>query len=89
MAQKTYVDPLLSQFALGYQNNSYIGDRIAPTVPVKKATGKFGSYGMDNLRIVSAVKGDDAESRRQLFRSDNRGNGLITRVESQGVQNFR
>lgn len=62
MANKTYVDPLLTQFSLGYRPLGFLSEKILPRLPVKKATGKVGSYGADNLRIVTTYKGDEAET---------------------------
>jgi len=56
----TYVSPLLTKISLAYKNESYIADQILPTVPVVKDTAQIATYGMDNLRIESALRAQGA-----------------------------
>lgn len=51
-----YVSPLLTKVSLAYKNEEYIADKILPTVPVVKDTAQIATYGMDNLRIESALR---------------------------------
>lgn len=55
-----YVSPLLTQISLAYKNEEYIAEQILPTVPVQKDTAQIATYGMDNLRIESALRAQGA-----------------------------
>jgi hypothetical protein len=56
----TYVSPLLSNVSIAYTNDEYIAEKILPVVPVQKDTAKIATYGMDNLRIESALRAQGA-----------------------------
>ncbi len=52
----TYVSPLLTKISLGYSNDNYIADELMPIIAVQKDTAQIATYGMDNLRIVEALR---------------------------------
>ena len=52
----TYVSPLLTNISLGYSNDNYIADKLMPVVSVQKDTAQIATYGMDNLRVVEAIR---------------------------------
>lgn len=56
----TFVSPLLSNISIAYRNEEYIAEKILPTVPVQKDTAQIATYGMDNLRIESALRAQGA-----------------------------
>lgn len=56
----TFVSPLLSNISIAYRNEDYIAEKILPTVPVQKDTAQIATYGMDNLRIESALRAQGA-----------------------------
>lgn len=44
-------DPILSNVSVKYTNETYIADRILPTLRVSKETGKYYIYDKSNLRV--------------------------------------
>ena len=52
----TYVSKVLTNISLGYRNDNYIAEKIMPAISVKKDTAQISTYGMDNLRIVKALR---------------------------------
>lgn len=49
---QVYVDPLLSNISIAYQNDSYIADAIFPEVQVSKLTGFYFKY--DKSKFIAA-----------------------------------
>lgn len=64
MINKTglFVNPLLTDHALAYTNENYISELIMPILRVKKDTAQIATYGMDNLRVVNAVRAQGANT---------------------------
>ena len=62
MTAKTYVDPLLANFAKGYRAFGHVNEQILPSWPVNKDTGKIADYPGDNIRLVTTIKGSDSET---------------------------
>jgi len=58
-----HVDSMLTAFAIQYRNAPFIADIICPRVGVKKATDKYPTYGKENLRWQSGLRGDKAPSK--------------------------
>lgn len=52
----SFVSPLLTTVSLAYRNADYISEKLMPTIPVKKDTAQIATYGMDNLRVVNAIR---------------------------------
>ena len=64
MINKTdlFVSPVLTNVSLAYRPGKLINEEIMPVVTVKKDTGKIATYGMDNLRIVEAIRAQGSNS---------------------------
>lgn len=53
-----FVSPLLTDHAIRYSQdaNAYIADKVFPVISVKKRRAQIATYGMDNYRIVEALR---------------------------------
>jgi len=58
----TYVSPLLTNISLGYRNDNYIADELMPVISVQKDTAQIATYGMDNLRVVEAIRSQGSKA---------------------------
>jgi hypothetical protein len=52
-ARQVATDKLLTQFSIGYRNQSLIAEMILPRLSVKKESGKYAKYGKDGLRLAA------------------------------------
>lgn len=71
---KTYTDKLLTDVAKGFRPHGHVNEIVLPTKNVRNITGKIANYPADNLRLISAVKGDEAETAVARMREEI-GNG--------------
>ncbi|HEY7418034.1 MAG TPA: hypothetical protein VH593_22830, partial [Ktedonobacteraceae bacterium] len=46
-----YVDPILTSFSVGYQDQQLYGDRILPETPVRTQSGKYNVFDRSNWMI--------------------------------------
>ena len=60
------VDKLLTNVSRGLFNekSQFIVDRILPVIPSAQSSGKIGSYGKENLRVVNDIMGGKGGARR-------------------------
>jgi hypothetical protein len=54
------VDPMLTNVAIGYQNDEYVAERILPYFDVKKQSGKHFVYDRGRFRTVDTLRGTGA-----------------------------
>jgi hypothetical protein len=59
-----YIDVALSNVAFGYRNGELIADKIFPTIPVSKQSGKVYKFGKDAFRLVDDLRQPGAVSNR-------------------------
>jgi len=57
------VDPMLTNVAIAYSNDTYIAGSIFPEVPVAKQSGKHFVYGKDRFRINDNRRGTGSNSK--------------------------
>lgn len=58
------VDPVLTNLALGYSNNEFVGERLMPFVWVDKETSKLPKFGKEAFKLYNTERGLRAESNR-------------------------
>jgi hypothetical protein len=58
------VDPVLTNLALGYTNNQFVGEKLMPFVSVDKETSKLPSFGKEAFKIYSTERALRAKSNR-------------------------
>ena len=61
---KAIVDKLLTQASNKYVPQGYVSEKLLANIPVAQSTGKFGSYGLDHLRIENTIVGGRGGFRR-------------------------
>lgn len=61
---KAIVDKLLTQASNKYVPQGYVSEKLLANIPVVQSTGKFGSYGLDHLRIENTIIGGRGGFRR-------------------------
>lgn len=57
-----FVSPLLTKTSLAYRNDNYISELIMPIINVQKDTAQIATYGMDNLRVVEAIRAQGSKA---------------------------
>lgn len=57
-------NPILSKFAIGYKNEGYIGDLVAPPVEVLQDTGTFYKLGKEGFYIYDTKRALRAEAKK-------------------------
>lgn len=72
--RSTYVDQLLTNVSVGYTNESYVAERLFPTVVVDKETGLYFVKDKENLRAPS-------DARRGEFSRSNRVSNLLSTAQ--------
>lgn len=58
------VDPVLTNLALGYSNNAFVGEHLMPFVPVDKEANKLPKFGKEAFKIYSTERALRAKSNR-------------------------
>lgn len=58
------VDPVLTNIALGYTNNEFVGEQLMPFVPVEKESSKLPKFGKEAFKLVNTERALRAESNR-------------------------
>ncbi len=51
---QVHIDQPLTNVSIRYANDSYIGEVVAPAIPIDKRSGKIFVYGEQNLKVVEA-----------------------------------
>ena len=64
---QVYIDPLLSDVSIAYQNPGYVSDIIFPEVQVKHRTGKFFKYDKSKFRIANDLRAPGERSSRVTY----------------------
>ncbi len=54
----------LTDISIRYNNSSYIGERLFPTVTVVKENDRFAVYDKANFRVEETTKGENSESNK-------------------------
>jgi hypothetical protein len=69
LVQNTYVDRILTQVSVAYKNdaNSFVAEKVFPTVMVEKRTGKYFTYDKANLRSVNSKRTGKAYAKEIEF----------------------
>jgi hypothetical protein len=57
-----YVDPILTNFSVGFQDQTLYGDQIFPMVPVRTQSGKYRVFDRSNWLIFPARREPGTES---------------------------
>ena len=65
--QARVIDPVLSTVAQGYSNKEMVGYVLFPRVPVKQRGGKIVTFGKEDFRLYSTLRGPGANTRRVQF----------------------
>jgi len=60
--QERMVDPVLTQFAFGYKNQSMIAEILLPRVDVDSEKGLYPKFGKESFQIYHSIRGLTAES---------------------------
>lgn len=58
------VDPVLTNVAIGYTNDTFIADQIFPVVPVKQQSGKHFVYDQGRFRVNETRRASGASSQK-------------------------
>lgn len=58
------VDPVLTNLALGYSNNEFVGMHLMPFVPVEKEANKLPKFGKEAFKIYNTERALRAKSNR-------------------------
>jgi len=66
-SQARVVDPILTEIALGYSNQDFVGDAIFPSVPVQQRGGKIISFTNDDFRLFTTARAPGANTARVQF----------------------
>lgn len=61
---QVYVDPLLSEVSIAFQNPNYIADIVFPEVMVSKRTGIYFKYAKDKFRLEQDDRAPGTRSQR-------------------------
>lgn len=56
----TFVSALLGKTSIAFSNEEYISEKLMPIISVKKDSAQIVTYGMDNLRVVEALRAQGA-----------------------------
>lgn len=64
LTKDVHIDAVLTQFALGYRNSGYIGDRLFPALPVTKESDKYWVFGTEAYRRISTLAADRTPAKR-------------------------
>jgi hypothetical protein len=56
LASNVHIDAALSNFSLGYRNNNFIADEIAPVVPVGKKSDYYFIHGKEKFDVVATKR---------------------------------
>jgi hypothetical protein len=68
LAQARVVDPILTTVARGYRSQkAKIADLLFPHVSVGKAAGRILSFGPDDFKLISTVRGPGGATKRVSF----------------------
>jgi len=62
------VDPVLTNVAIGYQNETYIAESLFPSLPVKFQSGKHFVYDQGRFRVVTTKRGMGANSQEMQLK---------------------
>lgn len=58
------VDPVLTNLAVGYSNEQFVGDQLMPFVPVDKEGGKIPLFGKEHFKVYATERALRAKSNR-------------------------
>ena len=58
-AVSEHTDKLMTDFALGYQNQEFVADQIFPVVPVDYETDKYDVFGLEDRDVVEDLHPDN------------------------------
>lgn len=58
------VDPVLTNLAIGYTNEQFVGDQLMPFVTVEKEGGKIPLFGKEHFKVYSTERALRAKSNR-------------------------
>ncbi|MDP2623636.1 MAG: hypothetical protein Q8Q29_07565 [Actinomycetota bacterium] len=59
-----YADPLLTALSIGFTQDTFIGKRVIPDVPVLKEEGKYNVFGREFLKRNNTRRADKSEANR-------------------------
>lgn len=66
-AQARIIDPVLSSAAQGYSNNTLIGEKLFPVVPVTARGGKIIQFGKEAFMLYATGRSPGANTKRVTF----------------------
>lgn len=61
---QVYIDPLLSNISIAYQNDTYLADMIFPEVQVKQISGKYFVYDKSKFVVVNDQRSPSTRANR-------------------------
>lgn len=66
-AQARVIDPVLTEVALGYKNNEFVGMSLFPQVPVRQRGGKIISFGKEDFMLYNTGRAPGQNTKRVQF----------------------
>jgi hypothetical protein len=61
------IDPVLTEIARGYQNNTFVGSALFPAVPVGQRGGKIIQFGKEAFRAYNTGRAPGANTKRVQY----------------------
>ena len=64
------VDPILTGIVQGYSNEAFVSEKLMPTVPVVKETGKYPKFGGEQMIVNDDVRAIGDDKIKQIPKED-------------------